>query len=284
MKFYINGQYVSQPHATLSVLDLGLLRGYGAFEYLRTYDGRPFHLHEHLLRLHYSANQIGLTLPCSLKELEQIVATLLEGSTEPRGIKIFITGGMSTDHLTFENTPSLIAFTHPLPSVYTQGISVITTSLQRSSPKAKTTQYTPAILALQEGKKLQAQEALYLNAKAEILEATTSNFFAFKQGTLYTCRSDEVLIGITSEITLHLAQGHFPIQREALPLAELEQIEEAFLTSTNKEILPVVKINGRAIGSGQVGPGTKQLQKLFLDYTQQKQWPILPIARYLRIN
>jgi branched-chain amino acid aminotransferase len=285
MTIYLNGHFVQESEAKISVLDLGLLRGFGVFDYLRTYHGKPFHLKEHLERLSYSARQIGLHLPYALSEVEGIILQLLEKNGYPESsIKIVLTGGVSADQLLPEQKSSLIILVYPLKpfpeSCYTQGIKVTTTMLARSIPASKTLQYTPAIIALQQAKAAGAQEALYLNAKGEILEATTSNFFAFKDGALYTPYSDEVLLGITREVVLKAAQGHFPLKIAPIPYAEVGAFEEAFITSSNKEIMPVVQIDGQLIGKGVVGPKTKRVMDLFASYTREKSWPNLSIPRH----
>jgi len=285
MWYYVNGAFVSKDEAKLSVQDLGLIRGYGVFDFLRTYGGRPFHIKEHLQRLKFSAGHIGLVLPNSLEEIATIVDTLLKkNQPSDAAIKIIATGGISPDQFSFDQKPSLIVSVYPLTplheSYYTRGINVVTTSLSRSFPMSKTTQYAPAIVAMQQGRRQNAQEAIYINAKQELLEATTSNFFAFKNGTLYTCASDEILVGITSAVVLQLAKEHFPIQKQAISLTDLPFLEEAFVTASNKEILPVTAINGNPIGQGIIGDKTKLLQKLFQDYTRQSLWPDLKIPRY----
>lgn len=285
MTIYVNGHFVQESEAKISVLDLGLLRGFGVFDYLRTYHGKPFHLKEHLERLSYSAEQISLHLPYALNEVEGIVLQLLEKNGYPESsIKIVLTGGISADQLLPEQKSTLIILVYPLKpfpeNCYTQGIKVTTTSLARSIPTSKTLQYTPAIIALQQAKAAGAQEALYLNAKGEILEATTSNFFAFKDGVLYTPYSDEVLLGITREVVLKVAQGHFPLKIAPIAYAEVGAFEEAFITSSNKEIMPVVQIDGHVIGKGVVGAKTKRVMDLFASYTQEKSWPNLSIPRH----
>lgn len=283
--YYINNRFVSAEEATISILDLTVLRGFGVFDYLRTYKGKPFHLHEHLLRLHYSAHQLGLSLTHTFAQIEEIIYTLLEKNTLPEAsIKILLTGGISPDQFTPNNRENLIIFTYPLSpypeKYYTDGIRVITTRLNRSLPTSKTTQYTAGIVAMQKGKDLQPQEALYLNADNEILEATTSNFFGFKQGILYTCCSEEVLIGITREIVRRLAASHFPIETRALRYEEIPELEEAFITASNKEVMPVTQIDTHSIGNGHVGPQTQQIMHLFRNYTEQAEWPPLIIPRY----
>ncbi|HEY5259253.1 MAG TPA: aminotransferase class IV, partial [Rhabdochlamydiaceae bacterium] len=155
MTIYVNGHFVQESEAKISVLDLGLLRGFGVFDYLRTYHGKPFHLKEHLERLSYSAEQIGLHLPYALSEVEGIIVQLLEKNGYPESsIKIVLTGGVSADQLFPDQKSSLIILVYPLKpfpeSCYTQGIKVTTTTLARSIPTSKTLQYTPAIIALQQ--------------------------------------------------------------------------------------------------------------------------------------
>ncbi len=283
--YYVNGQYVKEEEAKISVLDLAILRGFGVFDYLRTYRGRPFHLWDHLLRLKYSAEHIGLELPNTLTEIQQIVVTVQTlNQLEEASIKIIVTGGVSPDQFTPHTKTNLIVFAYPLTSYphhcYTDGVKVITTQLNRSLPTSKTTQYTPAIVALQRGKAHNAVEALYLNPQNEILEATTSNFFGFKNGILCTCCSEEVLIGITREVVRKLAAPHFPIETRALHYDEIPTLDEAFLTASNKEVMPIVQIDSHKIGNGQVGPKTRLIMELFLSYTQSDDWPALNIPRY----
>lgn len=280
--YYVNGDYVKEEDAKISILDLAILRGFSIFDYLRTYNGRPFHLYEHLLRLQYSAKQLGLTLPKTLAEIEEIVHSVQkQNNLFEASIKILVTGGISQDQFTPSSLSNLIVFAYPLTtypsSRFNDGIRVITTPLSRSLPASKTTQYTSAIVALQNK---EAQEALYLNAKNEILEATTSNFFAFKNGVLYTCASEEILIGITREVVLKLAAPHFPIEMRALHYNEIADMDEAFITASNKEVMPVVQIDSHKIGNGKVGPKTQLIMQLFRDYTQLSHWPLLEIPRY----
>lgn len=283
---YINGNYVSDDEGKISVLDLGLVRGYGVFDFLRTYHGRPFHLRDHLLRLQFSAGQIGMNLPNTLEEIEQIVENLLsQNNYKESSIKIIVTGGVSPDQITPLETGNLIVLMHPLKDMprdhYLRGICATTTSLARTIPQAKTLQYIPAIVALQKGRSKNAIEALYLNSKNEILEATTSNFFAFDQsGTLITNASEEILFGITREVILKLAPAHFPVKIRPIFYDEISHLEEAFISSSTKEVMPLVQIDDHIIGSGKVGPRTQKLIELFAEYSQKGQWNHLQIPRY----
>lgn len=290
MSYFLNGSYLFNEEAKISVLDLGLLRGLSVFDYLRTYRGEPFHLLDHLQRLQYSASQIGLPFPHSIEELSEVVYTLLRSERTKHslecGIKILITGGVSHSLFMPQQTPTCIAFAlphTPFPTYYyTEGIKVISTSYRRHFPNCKTTHYLPAITCLQKGAATGAQEALYLSTQEEILEATTSNFFAIKNRTLYTSASSEILLGITRSIVLKIAQGVLNISFDPIYLSDLDSFDEAFLTATNKEILPVIAIDEQQIGLGQVGPYTRHLMEQFHHYTQQTHWPPLHIHSYCR--
>lgn len=287
--FFIDGAYVSELEAKISVLDLGLLRGLGVFEYLRTYRGKPFHLKEHLLRLAYSASSVGLQLPYSLQEIEQIVTKILELSELPEAsIKIVLTGGMSTDQFTPQQQCSFIVFAYPLVSAdthcYEKGVEVITTTHLRCLPLSKSTHYLPAIMALRQHNGNRPFEALYLNSHQEILEGTTSNFFGIKGNTLYTCASEEILFGVTREVVLNIATPLFPIHLRSVHKEEIAQLNEAFLTSSSKEIMPISSIDGKPIGTGQVGPVTRTLMQQFEQYTQQSTWPQLALPHYSQVH
>lgn len=278
--YYLNGSYVREDEAKIPIVDLGVVRGYGIFDYLRTYKGVPFHLWEHLLRLKYSAEQIGLHLPNTLEEIEKIIAKLLRENNYPESsIKIVVTGGLSSDHMMPEKNSTLMILVYPFKpfpeEFYTQGIRAITTPLFRPVPFAKTTHYIPAIMALQKAREAGAQEALYLNAAREVLEATTSNFFGFKQGTLVTSASEEILYGITREVIIKVASC--PIEIRPIRYEELPSFEEAFLSSSNREIMPISQIDEICF---KLGPNTKELKERFRKYTSQGSWEELKIPRY----
>lgn len=286
MYFFLNGSFVSEEDAKLSILDLGLIRGFGVFDYLKTYKGKPFHLQEHLQRLQYSAKNIGLCLPYTFDEIEQFVEKLIEkNGPGEHSLKLLLTGGVSSDQLLPSGKASFSAYVYPLTPYpkehFTGGIKTITTPHQRCLPDCKTTQYLPAILSLQEGKKRGCMESLYITQNQEILEGTTSNFFAFKQGVLITPPEEGILIGITREIVLRLCQDHFPIEIRPILVSEIPELDEAFITASNKEVMPVIQINNHIIQQGKVGPCTQKVIELFQSYTSGGNWSPLHIQRYL---
>ncbi len=267
---------VCVEEAKISVLDLGLLRGYGVFDFLRTYQGRPFHLEEHLQRLAYSAQQVHLFLPYSMQKIYLWIEELLKKGNYPESvIKIILTAGESSDQFFPTGNSHLIILVYPLEIRPSNGISTITCEGPRMLAKAKTLHYLPGIYALAQNKT--ASEALYLNRNKEILEGTTTNFFGWIGDTLYTAASDELLFGITREVVLNIAQDAFPIRLSPIHYNDLSLIEEAFITSTTKEILPVISIDDHPI---PLGPKTQKLIELFRAYTKQNSWPKLSIERY----
>ena len=162
---YVNGEYLPVDQAFLSVQDLAVLRGYGVFDFLRTYHGQPFKLREHLLRLERSAQHIELKLPQSLDAIEQIVCETLQRNSLPEAnIRVVVTGGVSTDGITPPAETGLIVLVTPVKhypaECYDHGVKVITVETERYIPGAKTINYIPAILAMNKARAAGAIEAL----------------------------------------------------------------------------------------------------------------------------
>jgi branched-chain amino acid aminotransferase len=274
---YINGDYVSD--AKISVFDLGLQRGFGAFDFLRTYHGKLFHVQDHLDRLFFSLKQLGLSSPLNKDEFLSIILSLIEkNALQEANVKIFITGGISKDGLLPSGKESVIITTAPLlqypSSYYEEGIHMISFSIDRFLPCCKSLNYTPAICALQTAKKNGAFEALYVSSKNEVLEGTTCNFFGIKDNTLITPKKD-ILQGITRKVILHLCKDLLPIEERTIDFRELKDLDEAFISASNKEIMPVTKLDDFSIGSGRTGETTKEIMALFRAYTEKGFWDIL---------
>jgi branched-chain amino acid aminotransferase len=269
---YVNGAFVPEEKAYVSALDLSVLRGYGVFDYVQIYQGKPFHLQDHLKRLKWSAEQVELSLPMSLSELDLLVQELLAKNPPiDAGVRLIITGGPSgQDQLLSVDPAHLILLFHPyIPPperYYTQGMKAITNNLLRIIPSVKTTNYMPAIFAMNKAKKLGFDDAIYLNDQQELLEGTISNVFFFKDGKLITSDSNQIVKGVTRAILLQLAALHFPIEFRSLPISELPFCQEAFLCSSRKEVAPLVQINDIILGTGKPGPCSAKLLSLFQNY------------------
>ncbi|NGX60710.1 MAG: D-alanine aminotransferase [Chlamydiae bacterium] len=262
---FVDGEFCEDPK--ISALDLGVLRGYGVFDYAQVHEGRPFHLMDHLKRLAWSARQVGLKVPVGLEELEEITLALLEKNPPiDAGIRFVVTGGVShKDQLLPIQSASLMIFFHPFSPIYSEGMRVITTDQLRFMPEVKTTNYMPAIFAMREAQGKGFDDAIYLNEGRELLEGTTSNLFFFKEGKLITTQ-EEIVKGVTREIVLQLAKEHYPIELRPLHFEELPRCDEAFLTSSRKGMVPLIQIEEQTIGNGRPGLQTTHLRDLFVSY------------------
>ena len=270
--WYLDGRWMHPNEMTISINDTAVLRGYSAFESLRTYDRRPFHLDEHINRLYHSADLIELAIPWSREHVAAAVQEIIaRNSYKHATIRIFVTGGISEDGVLPSSTPSLALLITPLGERdmqrFARGYRLITTRLQRDAPEAKTTNYLAATQALKEAARRNADDALYVNAQNHVLEATRSNFFIFRGDTLITPRTG-VLIGVTRNVVLELARGRFAIEERPILLGELPLAEEAFVTSSSKEITPVIQVDDVVIGNGSPGPRTTELERRFIEMVE----------------
>lgn len=271
--WYIDGCWVHPDEATLSINDVAVLRGYSAFESLRTYNRRPFHLEEHLERLYRSARLIELDIPYTRRAIKEIIHEIIERNAYLHAsIRILITGGESEDGVMPLGKPVLAVLISPLAERdmerFARGIKVVTSHLERVTPGAKTANYVAAIRSLKKAARHQANDALFVNEQGHVLEGTRSNFFVFRGEVLVTPR-DGVLFGVTRNIVLQLAQGRFSIEERPVLLEELSQVDEAFLTSSSKEITPIVQIDDLVVGNGKPGPRTYELEQRFIEMVER---------------
>ena len=268
--YYIDGEYVDADHACLPVDDLSVLRGFGVFDFLRTYGGRPFHLDDHLQRLNRSAELIGLGVGRPLKEIRDIVEeTLRRNGHAEANIRIVLTGGTSQDCFLPTGRPRLLVMVTPLSpppeAWYRDGVKIVTIPYSRYLPGAKSINYIPAIHAMQGARREGAVEALYVKTDGRVTEGTTSNFFAVVGGRLLTPETD-LLPGITRQVLVGMALP-LPVEVADVTLDALHGAEEVFITASNKEVVPVVRINERPVGDGRPGKQTLEVMKRFRDYT-----------------
>jgi branched-chain amino acid aminotransferase len=271
--WYVGGRWVHPGEATLSINDIAVLRGYSVFESLRTYNRRPFHLDEHLARMFRSAELIELEIPWTREHIADVVQEIIaRNSYRHATIRLLATGGESEDGIMPTGKPVLAVLITPLGERdmerFARGYKLITTRLQRVSPEAKTANYVAAVRALKEAKRQDAADALFVNKQGHVLEATRSNFFIFRGDTLVTPR-EGVLIGITRDVVLELARGRFAVEERPILLEELRLVDEAFVTSSSREITPVVQIDDLTIGDGKPGPRTYELEQRFIEMLER---------------
>ncbi len=271
--YHIDGEFVSAAAAALPVNDLALLRGYGIFDFIRTYGGRPFLLEEHLARLEKSARLIGLDIPWSGEELAGIVAeTLARNPKRESNIRVIATGGPSEDFLTPTGRPRLLVLVTPQRTFprwwYERGVKVITVAGRRPIPAAKTLDYLSNVVALREAAARDAVEAILIDRSGRVREGQTVTVFTWIGENLVTNR-ERVLPGVTRGLVLKLAADVFPVEIREFTLKELLSADEVFLTATNKEVVPVIRVDETVISSGRPGERTKKVMELFRDYTDR---------------
>ena len=272
--WYIGGQWVHPDKATISINDVAVLRGYSVFESLRTYDRRPFHLDLHLERLYRSAKLIEMEIPWQSEHIAKIVLEVIERNTyRHASIRLLVTGGESDDGILPSGEPLLVVLITRLDErdmqQFAKGCRLITTKLVRNAPEAKTANYIAAVRALKEAMRRDATDALFVNERDHVLEATRSNFFIFRGDTLITPHRG-ILVGITRNVVLELARNKFNIEERPILLEELALADEAFITSSSKEITPVVQIDDRILGDGKPGRHTYQLEQLFIEMVEKE--------------
>jgi len=282
LQIYINGKLYPKDDAKISVYDHGLLYGDGVFEGIRSYGGRVFKLAEHLDRLWHSARAICLEIPIGKQEMAKAIVDTLEANGLKDGyIRVVITRGCGTLGLGPERCtdPQVIIITDHIelypPELYEQGLEIITASTQRShpaslSPRVKSLNYLNNIMAKVEGMHAGCVEALMLNHKGEVAECTGDNLFLVRGGRIFTPPIDAgILEGITRDAVIGLARDNgIEVLEVALTKHDVYIAEECFLTGTAAEVVPVVKVDSRPIGTGKPGPVTRELMGKFHELTR----------------
>jgi branched-chain amino acid aminotransferase len=288
LKIYLDGKFLDEPDAKISVFDHGLLYGDGVFEGIRFYNGRVFLLEEHLDRLYDSAKAILLTVPLERDAMrEMVLETCRQNSLRDGYIRLVITRGKGDLGLNPIKCPKPTIFCiassielYP-EKYYTEGLRVNTVPTQRISPAMlspaiKSLNYLNNILAKIEGNLYGAQESIMLNAQGYVAECTADNLFVIKKDKIFTPHiSDGALGGITRRLMFDLAtELGREIKESNLTRYDLFVADEIFATGTGAEVVPISEVDGRKIGPGRVGPITSEFIKAFKARTQNTGVPI----------
>lgn len=282
-KVYISGKFYDKADAKISVYDHGFLYGDGVFEGIRQYAGKVFRIREHLDRLYESARHIKLEIPLSKEGMiEAVQQTLQVNNRRDAYIRLVVTRGAGYLGLDPNKTadPQVVIIVDDISlypqELYEHGLEIVTVSTIRNHPNAlnpriKSLNYLNNILAKIEGSLAGCPEALMLNHKGEVAECTGDNIFLVKRGELATPPLDAgVLEGVTRNAVIELArEAKIPVFERAMTRHDVYAADECFLTGTAAEVIPVVKCDARAIGTGKPGPITKQLRERFHQLTRQ---------------
>ncbi len=280
----VNGQVFDREHAVISVFDHGFLYGEGVYETLRTYNGNPFLFDRHMSRLRRSAGMLSLPVPVADAEIAARFAETMRaaelgtsGANSAGGIKeaylrVLVTRGIGDLSYDPAATPTssivVIAKPHvdPPASVFEHGVMVALSTIVRNhpgsvNPMIKSNNLLNNALAMQEAVKRGAFEGIMRNYRGELAECTTANLFVVKSGVALTPPTDAgLLAGITREFLFEIAaDADIPMREHVLKDADLFGADEAFFTSTTREVVPIVKVDDRTIGSGKPGDVTKRL-------------------------
>jgi len=271
--YYVDGKFVPDSEAVFPINDLGLLRGYGCFDFMRTYNGKVIFIKEHVQRLFRSATQIGIELPVSEGELARLVEdTLQRNPPVESSVRILVTGGSSPDFITPQGRPRMAIMVSPLAqypqSWYQEGAKIVTVPYTRAIPGTKSIDYIRAILVLAEARQKGAIEAVYIDPGSQVREGTTSNIFAFIKDRLVTPGTG-ILNGITRQKVLGLAEDRYTVDIRDIRRDELVQADEVFITSSNRLIVPIVRVDDEVIGSGRPGARTRSVMQAFADFTDR---------------
>lgn len=270
---YFNGEIIPEDDIVISHRDLGFLRGYGVMDAMKTVGRKSFLIKEHFNRLEDGVEALNLKLPINLQEFNNIIDALLgkSGGDNDVAIKTIVTGGHSSNGLKIDGTPTILITMNDLDIVspskddYKDGIGIVSAEFQRAMPITKTTNY---IFALQ-------QQELKVNAGANevvykkdgvLLEGATSNIFIINKGMIIT-PSKGILMGTMRNFVIDLLGGNgIKVEEREVKFEELLQADEAFLTGTFKDILPVVRVDDIIIDSGVVGKVTQDIMEAFRQY------------------
>ena len=268
---YMNGDFLPRDSATLPVTDLAIQRGVGVFDSIRTYHRKPFTLTAHLDRLFASAREAHIEPPVTDEALRRVIFEGISRMEEECLVRPFITGGDVNLSGTFPWARFFVLFEplHTLPPErYAQGVLLLPLELRRSTPTTKSIDYMAPLMA--RGGREDVFEILYCS-DGEITESTSSSFFLVRDGKIFTAPLERVLSGVTRGLVLRVArEGGFVVEERCPRVEELTTASEAFIASTIKEVLPVVRVGETRIGDGKPGPVAQHLRRLYL--SQIEQW------------
>lgn len=268
----LNGEIIERSEAKVDVEDRGYQFGDGVYEVIRIYNGKMFTIDEHLERFVKSAESIGITIPfTSLQLSEMLEELLIKNNLETGNIYMQVTRGIAPRNHVFPTgnvVPTLVAYTikgvRPLESLKSGVKAILTEDIRWFRCDIKSLNLLGNLLAKQKASEQGCFEAIQHRGD-NVTEGSSSNIFIVKNGMVITHESNNLILkGITKDVILELCiKYNIQVQERTFSLAELEEAEEVFLSSTTSEVMPVIEIEGKKIRAGVPGPITQKLQGLF---------------------
>lgn len=272
-KYYmINGRLTPAQDASINVIDLGLLRGYGIFDFFVCDKGVPVFFEDHVNRLRNSVKFLGMEVPYDDETIyQQIIQLTNANGFEKAGLKIIFTGGYSEDGYT-PTTPNMIMIQNQFKSApnhyFTDGIKLVTHDYIREIPDVKTLNYLVPISIRNKIADANAQDVLYFK-DGIVSESSRSNIFIVNQDNTVITNEFGVLWGITRKQILNIARAHYKVEERAFSLEETMNAKEVFLTSSTKGTMGVTRIDDKVIADGKVGKITLHLGELLNQFKQE---------------
>lgn len=262
---YLNGEILPAEKAQLHVSDLGLLRGYGIFDFFRSIDGQPVFMEDHLDRFENSARLMGLPIPESRDKLREIIYEIIRLNPHKLlGVKMIMTGGYSEDGYTPSSKSNLVVIGKSFEFKPADiGMKLMTLEYRREIPEIKTLNYIVPIRAIQQMKAVGADDVLYYK-DGKISESSRSNIFIVKDKKVIT-PLDGALLGVTRKHILNFAKNHFEVEERDVTTQEFWEADEVFTTGSTKRIIAITQVDNQVFSDGKVGTITKKLQALFLE-------------------
>ena len=262
---YLNGEILPAEKAQLHVSDLGLLRGYGIFDFFRSIDGQPVFMEDHLDRFENSARLMGLPIPESRDKLREIIYEIIRLNPHKiLGVKMIMTGGYSEDGYTPSSKSNLVVIGKSFEFKPADiGMKLMTLEYRREIPEIKTLNYIVPIRAIQQMKAVGADDVLYYK-DGKISESSRSNIFIVKDKKVIT-PLDGALFGVTRKHILNFAKNHFEVEERDVTTQEFWEADEVFTTGSTKRIIAITQVDNQVFSDGKVGTITKKLQALFLE-------------------
>ena len=288
LQIYVDGEFFDESEAKVSVFDHGLLYGDGVFEGIRFYNGRVFRMEAHMDRLWESARSICLEIPISREAMDEaLLETIRQNGLRDGYVRLIVTRGVGNLGLNPVQCkrPSIIIIASTIAlypeEAYRKGLTVVTVATRRMgaatlNPAIKSLNYLNNVLARIEANLADADEALMLNDVGNIAEGTADNIFIVKHGEIMTPPiTAGALRGITRSVVFDIAaELDIKISEPELTRHDLYIADEAFLTGTAAEVIPMVRADGRTIGNGKPGPITNRTIARFRELTRETGTPI----------
>lgn len=272
---YLNGDFLPPEQARVSVFDRGFVFADGVYEVIPVYGRRLFRLPQHLARLNNSLGGIRLANPLSDQQWLSVCQRLVEtNASEDQSIYLQVTRGAAPRDHAFPaaTTPTIFAYAQPLkyppPEQLASGVTAITVpDIRWSRCDIKAIALLPNVLLRQQATEQGAAEAILIR-NGNVLEGSASNIFLVADGTLVTPpKGPYILPGVTRDLLVELANTHgIACEQRDVRQAELAGISELMLSSSTKELLPITRLDGRAVGNGRPGPLHARLHALYQDY------------------